>query len=142
MNFLAGPAGITGPLHGLAYFPGTITLSPFNRLKMKQFQSDLDINVLGAVRVLQHCLAELLKEGSSIVMFSTVAARIGMPYHASIAAAKAAVEGLVKSLAAEYASKNVRVNAVAPSLTDTPLAGRLLSTDDKRDKTAARLLDS
>jgi 3-oxoacyl-[acyl-carrier protein] reductase len=131
-------ATVPEPLHGLVYCPGTITLSPFNRLKIEQFQQDFDLNVLGAVRVIQYCYKSLRKEGGSIVLFSTVASRIGLPYHASISAAKSAVEGLVKSLAAEMASSNIRVNCIAPSLTDTPLAERLLSTPEKREKSAER----
>lgn len=126
------------PLHGLVYCPGTITLSPFNRLKIEQFQHDFDLNVLGAVRVIQYCYKSLRKEGASVVLFSTVASRVGLPYHASISAAKSAVEGLVKSLAAEMASSNIRVNCIAPSLTDTHLAERLISTPEKREKSAQR----
>lgn len=129
---------VPSPLHGLVYCPGTITLSPFKRLKEEQFQKDFDLNVLGAVRVLKLCLPNFSNEGASVVLFSTVAARIGMPYHASIATAKGAAEGLIKSLAAELASSNIRVNGVAPSLTDTPLAAKFLSTDDKREKSAKR----
>ncbi len=120
-------------LHALVYCPGTINLKPFQSLKEKDFQRDFGLNVLGAVNVIQACLSKLKKaEGASIVLFSTVAVKVGMTYHASIAAAKGAVEGLGRSLAAELASKRVRVNIIAPSLTETPLAQGLLSTDEKR----------
>ena len=126
-------------LHGLVYCPGTITLKPFQGLKEKDFQNDFDLNVLGAVRVLQASLKNLRSaKGASVVLFSTVAAQLGLNYHASIAAAKGALEGLGKSLAAEFASKKIRVNLVAPSLTDTPLAKNLLSTDDKREASDQR----
>ncbi|MBX2907258.1 MAG: SDR family oxidoreductase [Taibaiella sp.] len=129
---------IDDPLDGIAYCPGSITLKPFRGLKPADIQKDLDINVLGAVRVLQHYLPNLQKaESPSVVLFSTVAAGTGMPYHASVAIAKAAVEGLTKSLAAEWAPK-IRVNCIAPSLTDTPLAARLLDTEEKRSAAAAR----
>lgn len=131
-------AVVPSPLHGVAYCPGSITLLPFPRLKESRFQSDFNINFLGAVRVLQVCIPAFSSEGGSVVLFSTVAARIGLAYHASVAAAKSAVEGLARSLAAEYASKSIRFNVVAPSLTDTPLAGRLLSTDEKRKQGAKR----
>lgn len=126
-------------LHGVAYCPGTINLRPFGRLTLEDFSKDLQINTLGAVAVLQATISRLKKaEGASVVLFSTVAARTGMSFHASIATAKAAVEGLVVSLAAEYAPAQVRFNAIAPSLTDTPLAGQLLSSPDKKEASAKR----
>jgi NAD(P)-dependent dehydrogenase (short-subunit alcohol dehydrogenase family) len=103
-----------------------------------QFLADFQLNLLGAVRVLRHCLRSFDGEGASVVMFSTVAVRTGLAFHASIAAAKGAVEALVRSLAAEFAQKRIRFNAVAPSLTDTPLATALLSTPDKRSKAEGR----
>jgi 3-oxoacyl-[acyl-carrier protein] reductase len=129
---------VPSPLHGLAYCPGSITLVPFIRLKEAQFHTDFEINLLGAVRVLQVCLPSFAPEGGGVVFFSTVAAHVGLAYHASIAAAKSAVEGLARSLAAEYAPKFIRFNVVAPSLTDTPLAGKLLSTEEKREQGAKR----
>jgi NAD(P)-dependent dehydrogenase (short-subunit alcohol dehydrogenase family) len=126
-------------LHGLVYCPGTINLKPFRSLKIEDFRRDFELNALGAVRVLQACQKSLTaSKNASVVMFSTVAARIGMSYHASIASAKAAVEGLAKSLAAEWARQNIRVNVIAPSLTDTPLAGKLLSDEKRREASAER----
>ncbi len=119
-------------LHGLVYCPGSINLKPFRALKPEAFLVDFEINVLGAVKVLRKCQKALSKSGnSSVVLFSTVAVGQGMPYHTSVATSKGAIEGLGKSLAAEWAPK-VRVNILAPSLTDTPLAEKLLSTDDKK----------
>lgn len=119
-------------LHGLAYCPGTITLKPFARLTTADFLNDLEINLLGAVKTIQSAIPALKKsEGASVVLFSTVAARTGLNFHASIASAKAAVEGLTVSLAAEYASANIRFNAIAPSITQTPLAQQLLSNEQK-----------
>ncbi len=126
-------------IHGLIYCPGSINLKPFNRLTTSDFINDFEQNVLGAVKVIQAVLPRLKKaNGASVVLFSTVASKVGMPFHASIAASKAAVEGLTKSLAAEYAGANIRVNAIAPSLTDTTLAAALLNTPEKREASAKR----
>lgn len=125
-------------LGGLVYFPGTINLKPFHRLSDQDFLDDLQVNALGAVRAIRAALPALKKAGSaSIVLFSTVAVRQGMPFHASVAAAKAAVEGLGRSLAAEFAPK-IRVNVIAPSLTDTPLASNLLGNEAKREASEKR----
>ena len=125
-------------LDGLIYFPGTINLKPFHRLTAEDFNKDFQINCLSAAQVIQQALPALEKSDSaSIVMFSTVAVAQGMAFHASIAAAKAAVEGLTKSLAAELAPK-IRVNAIAPSLTDTPLASTLLGNDTKKEAAEKR----
>ncbi|MFN4805225.1 MAG: SDR family NAD(P)-dependent oxidoreductase [Akkermansiaceae bacterium] len=125
-------------LDGLIYFPGTITLKPFHRLTREDFLRDFQINCLGAAQAIQFALPVLKKSNSaSIVMFSTVAVAQGMAFHASIASAKAAVEGLTKSLAAELAPK-IRVNAIAPSLTDTPLALPLLGNEAKREAAEKR----
>ena len=119
-------------IHGLVYLPGTINLKPFHRLKIEEFQEDLNINLLGAIKITQALINNLKKaEPASLVYVSTVATKLGMPFHSSVAVSKSAIEGLAKSIAAEYAPK-IRANVVAPSLTDTPLAGRLLSTDEKR----------
>lgn len=125
-------------LDGVAYCPGSINLKPFRSLKPEAFLEDFSINVLGAVKVLQAAQKALKKaENSSVVLFSTVAVGQGMPFHASVAAAKGAVEGLTRSLAAEWAP-SVRVNCIAPSLTDTPMAARLLSSDEKREAAGNR----
>ena len=125
-------------LHGLVYLPGSINLKPFHRLKREDFLQDFELNVVGAVKVIQDTLPLLKKaERSSIVLFSTVAVAQGMSFHASVATAKGALEGLARSLAAELAPK-IRVNVIAPSITDTPLAGRLLSTEDKRQASGKR----
>ncbi|TVQ22128.1 MAG: SDR family oxidoreductase [Spirochaetaceae bacterium] len=126
-------------LDGVFYAPGNIQLAPFRGLKAEAFAHDYNVNVLGAVRVLQAVLPRIADgHGASVVLVSTVAATTGMNFHTSIAAAKAGVEGLARSLAAELAPKNVRVNVIAPSLTDTPLAAKLLDNDKKRERSAER----
>ncbi len=126
-------------IHGLVYCPGTITLKPFQGLKPKDFQQDFEINVLGAVKVIEACVKKLkTAEGASIILFSTVAVQLGLNYHTSVATAKGALEGLGRSLAAEFASKKIRVNLIAPSLTDTPLAKNLLSSDEKKEASDQR----
>ena len=126
-------------LEGLVYCPGTILLKPFQRISIEDFRNDLEVNLLGAVKVIQGCLKKLKKPpaGASVIMFSTVAVKTGMPFHASVASAKAAVEGFTRSLAAEFAPR-IRVNAIAPSLTDTPLAESLLSSEDRQKASAER----
>ncbi len=113
----------------LIYCPGSINLKPIARLKLDDFRDDFEINVIGAVKAIQHYLPKL-KNGNSpnILLFSTVASKLGMPFHASVAAAKSAVEGLAKSLGAELAP-TIRVNAIAPTVTDTDLASKLLRNE-------------
>ncbi|OAV43949.1 SDR family NAD(P)-dependent oxidoreductase [Lewinella sp. 4G2] len=131
-------SAIPDGLDGLVYCPGSINLKSFRSLKAPAFREAFELNVVGAVRCLQACERHLKKaENASVVFFSTVAVQRGMPFHAGIAAAKGAIEGLTRSLAAEYAPA-IRVNAIAPSLTDTPLAEKLLATDDKRQASADR----
>ena len=122
----------------LVYCPGSINLKPFTRLGREEFLSDFEINVLGAIRVLKE-YGKLLKksEGASVVLFSTVASEMGMPFHSSVAVSKSGVEGLVRSLAAEWAPR-IRVNAIAPPLTDTGLAAGILRSDEMREKMKER----
>tara|TARA_R110002111_G_scaffold221575_2_gene283819 strand:+ start:929 stop:1612 length:684 start_codon:yes stop_codon:yes gene_type:complete len=114
---------------GLVYCPGSINLKPINRLSLDDFKNDFEINVLGAVKAVQKYLP-ILKNGNkpSILLFSTVASKLGMPFHASVAASKSAVEGLTKSLGAELAP-TIRVNAIAPTVTNTDLASKLLRNE-------------
>ncbi len=134
------PTPLTWPekLDGLVYFPGSITLKPFHRLTMDDFMRDLQINLLGAIHVLQSAMNSLkAADHASVILFSTIAVDQGMPFHASIAAAKSALEGLAKSLAAEWAPR-IRVNVIAPSLTDATMAQGLLQDDAKRLAAAKR----
>jgi 3-oxoacyl-[acyl-carrier protein] reductase len=126
-------------LHGLVYSVGSINLKPFNRLTEEDFLNDYRVNVLGAVKIIQQALKSLkAAQGASIVLISSVAARAGMSFHCSISAAKGAVEGLALSLAAELAPNHIRVNVIAPSLTDTPLAQNLLSTPERKEASNKR----
>jgi NAD(P)-dependent dehydrogenase (short-subunit alcohol dehydrogenase family) len=125
-------------LDGFVYCPGSINLRPFKGLKPETFSKDFEINVLGAVQSLQSVLKNLLESPqASLVFFSTVAVQTGMPFHASVAASKGAIEGLTRSLAAEYAPK-LRVNTIAPSLTNTPLASKFLNNEIKLEKANER----
>ena len=125
-------------IDGIVYCPGSISLKPFRAFKPDDFRADFELNVVGAVRVIQRYLPALQRsEAGSIVLFSTVAVQSGMAFHASIAAAKGAVEGIMRSLAAELAPK-IRVNCIAPSLTDTTLAVKLLDTEAKKQAAMLR----
>lgn len=129
---------ISETLTGIVYCPGSIHLRPFERIKPADFESDYQLQVIGAVKIMQAVLPRLKKAGNaSIVLFSTVAVQSGFPFHAQVAASKGAIEGLTKALAAEYAPK-IRVNCIAPSLTDTPLAAMLLNNEQKKEANAQR----
>ncbi len=129
---------IPDALDGLVYCPGSINLKPFTRLSTADFLQDFEQNVLGAVRLIQKCIPALKRSGSSVVLFSTVAVQTGMAFHSSIAVSKGGIEGLVKSLAAEYAGSNIRFNAVAPSLVETPLSSFITNTPEKKEAAAKR----
>jgi 3-oxoacyl-[acyl-carrier protein] reductase len=133
------PSFLPDKLHGLVYCVGNINLKPFGRLSETDFLDDFRLNVVGAALSIQQSLKSLKDSSSaSIVLISSVAARSGMSFHASTAASKAAIEGLGISIAAELSSSQIRVNVVAPSLTDTPLASKLLNTDEKKEASAKR----
>jgi 3-oxoacyl-[acyl-carrier protein] reductase len=126
------------PIDGLVYFPGSINLRPFNRISEDDFLAEYKLNALGAASVIQKYLPNLKKSAAaSIVLISTVAAAQGMPFHASISMAKSAIEGLTLALAAEFAP-TIRVNAVAPSLTQTPLAEKLINSPEKMEASNKR----
>ncbi|MCT4624283.1 MAG: SDR family oxidoreductase [Schleiferiaceae bacterium] len=125
-------------LDGLVYCPGSIVLKPFRTFSSKQFEEDFRLQVSGAINAIQSCLPLLKKvEQSSIVLFSTVAVQMGYAFHSLVSSSKGALEGLTRSLAAEFAP-NIRVNAIAPSLTNTPLAQKLLSTEERINANAER----
>ena len=125
-------------IDGFVYCPGTINLRPFRSLKLETFRSDLELNLIGAIKTLQAILSKLQQSPSaSIIFYSTVAVKTGMPFHSSVSSSKSALEGLTRSLAAEFAPK-IRVNCIAPSIVNTPLANKFLNTEDKIEKAAAR----
>ena len=125
-------------IDGFVYCPGTINLGPLRAVKAEQLRSDFEINVIGAVQTLQAAMQGLKRSGSaSVVMFSTIAVGTGLPMHTSVAASKGAIEALTRTWAAELSPK-VRVNAIAPALTDTPLAEKFLDRDEKREAMAAK----
>lgn len=140
MNSTAALASfIPDQLDGLVYCVGNINLKPFARMTESDFMDDFKLNVVGAATSVQQCLKSLKNAASaSVVLISSVAARTGMSFHTSIAASKGAIEGFAISLAAELSSSQIRVNVVAPSLTDTPLASKLLNTPEKMEASAKR----
>ena len=132
------PELLPDQIDGFVYCPGTINLRPFRSLKLETFRSDLELNLIGAIKTLQIILPKLQQSpSSSIIFYSTVAVKTGMPFHSSVSSSKSALEGLTKSLAAEFAPK-IRVNCIAPSIVNTPLANKFLNTEDKIEKAAAR----
>jgi NAD(P)-dependent dehydrogenase (short-subunit alcohol dehydrogenase family) len=125
-------------INGLVYCPGSINLKPFDRIKPEDFENDYKLQVTGAIKVLQQVLPKLkMSVNASVVLFSSIAVQTGLPFHTQVAASKGALEGLTKALAAEYAPK-IRVNAIAPSLTQTPLANNLINTEQKIEANAQR----
>jgi len=127
-----------GKVDTLIYCPGSINLKPFERLKIEDFKNDYEINFIGAVKAIQKYLPNLkATDNANILLFSTVASKLGMPFHTSVASVKSAIEGLVKSLAAEYAPK-IRINAIAPTVTDTTLAAKLLRNDRQKEQMIER----
>ena len=133
--------GLPDEIQGAVYCPGTINLRSFRSLKPEDFRHDFEVNLMGAVKFLKACLPGLKKrageQSSSVLMFSTVAVSQGMPMHASVAASKGAIEGLTRSLAAELAPK-IRVNCLAPALTETPLAAKFFANPESREAMAKK----
>lgn len=125
-------------LDGLVYCPGSINLAPFNRIKPEDFMADYNLQVIGAIKIIQAALPALKKSSNpSVVMFSTVAMQSGFNFHSQVSASKGAIEGLTRALAAEYAP-TIRFNTIAPALTDTKLASKFLDNDAKRDAMGAK----
>lgn len=123
---------------GIAYCPGSILLKPFDRIKATDFINDYQLQVIGAIKIIQAILPKLKKATyPSVVLFSTIAVQNGLPYHSLVSASKGAIEGLTKALAAEFAP-TIRVNCIAPSLTNTPLAAQLLNNEQKIEANALR----
>lgn len=132
------PAFLPESLDGVIYCPGSIQLKPFHRIAPDDFHVEFNLHVTGLVKILQAAYPALKKsDRAAVVAFSTVAVQHGFTMHTLVSSAKGALEGLVRALAAEWAPA-IRVNAIAPGLTDTPLAAGLLSTDEKRQANAQR----
>jgi NAD(P)-dependent dehydrogenase (short-subunit alcohol dehydrogenase family) len=132
------PIAFPDVLDGFVYCPGNIALKPFNRFGASDFLSDYQLQVGGAIQTLQAALPSLKKsEQAAVLFFSTVAVQQGLPFHSLVSSSKGALEGLTRALAAELAPK-IRVNAIAPSLTNTPLAENLLNSDAKKEANASR----
>ena len=137
-DLMLDPFPLYGEIDSLVYCPGSINLKPISSLKVEDFRNDFEINVIGAVKAIQYYLNALKSSDSaSVLLFSTVAAKIGMPFHASVAAAKSGLEGLVRSLAAEWAT-SIRINAIAPTLTNTDLAARFLRNEKMIESSKGR----
>ena len=125
-------------IDGIVYCPGSINLKPFGRIKAEDFLSDFNLQVGGLIKVLQYAFPALKKsEHAAVVVFSTVAVQLGLPFHSQVSASKGAIEGFTKALSAEWAP-SIRVNCIAPSLTDTPLAANLINTEEKKAANALR----
>ena len=125
-------------LNGIIYCPGSINLKPFERIKPQDFITDFNLQVVGAIRVIQAVISKLKNSNNaSIILFSTVAVQTGLPFHSQVSTSKGAIEGLTAALAAEFAPK-IRVNCIAPSLIDTPLSANLLNSEQKRAANAER----
>jgi NAD(P)-dependent dehydrogenase (short-subunit alcohol dehydrogenase family) len=125
-------------LDGLVYCPGTINLRPFARIQPADFTQDFNLQVGGAIKVIQAALPALKLSGNaSVILFSTIAVQMGLNFHTQVAVSKGAIEGLTKALSAELAP-TIRVNCIAPSLTNTPLAASLLNTEQKVEANALR----
>jgi len=125
-------------LNGIVYCPGSINLRLFERIKPEDFSNDFNLQVGGAIKVIQSVIGKLKNsDNAAILFFSTVAVQTGLPYHSQVSTSKGAIEGLTKALAAEYAPK-IRVNCIAPSLTETPLAASLINSEQKKEANAQR----
>jgi len=125
-------------IDSLVYCPGSINLKPFTRIQASDFVADFNLQVLGAIKIIQAVLPRLKNsDQASILLFSSAAVQTGLNFHSQVSTSKGAIEGLTRALAAEFAPK-IRVNCVAPSLTDTPLAHSLLNTEQKKEANAQR----
>lgn len=130
--------GLFESIDGIFYCPGSITLKPINTITDDDLLKDFLLNAVGAFKLVKACKPKMnTQKNPGVVLFSSVAVATGMPYHVSVSMAKGAVEGLTHALSAELAP-TIRVNCIAPSLTDTPLAAPLLNNEAKRQGNAER----
>jgi NAD(P)-dependent dehydrogenase (short-subunit alcohol dehydrogenase family) len=125
-----------GRLDGIALLVGSILLAPAHRTSAEQWREVLDANLTSAFAVVR-AAGRHLRRPASVVLMSSAAASVGLPNHEAIAAAKAGVEVLVRSAAATYAGRGLRLNAVAPGLVDTPLASAITGSEAMRKASQA-----
>ena len=118
-----------GRFDGIVNSVGSILLRPAHLTKIEDFDATVRVNLRSAFAVVHAATAAMRKDGGSIVLVSSAAARTGLANHEAIAAAKAGVQGLTISAASTYAPQGIRVNCVAPGLVDTPLAGAITSSE-------------
>lgn len=121
-----------GRLDGVANLVGSVLLKPAHLTTPEEVQATVDLNLTTAFNAVRSGAKAMMRSGGSIVLMATAAARTGLPNHEAIAAAKGGVLGLTLAAAATYASKRVRVNAVAPGLVDTPLTERITASETSR----------
>ena len=126
LNLAVADATVDGALHGLVWAVGSILLKPLSHLTEDDFMQTYHLNLVAPAMAVKAASAPLKASRGSVLLFSSVAATQGFSAHAAIGPAKAAVEGLTRSLAAEFAP-DIRVNAIAPSLSETKMAAFLTS---------------
>ncbi|MEM9064817.1 MAG: SDR family oxidoreductase [Planctomycetota bacterium] len=136
-GFLTEAANELGPVTGLANTVGSILVKPAHLTSPDDFDSVLKTNLYTAFACVRAAAKTMRKDGGSIVLFSTAAARTGLPNHEAIAAAKGGVISLATSAAATYASNNIRFNTIAPGLVDTPGAAALVGNETARKASEA-----
>ena len=117
---------------GVVYFPGSINLKPFKNLSIHDFNKDFEINILGIVNILKHYQSQFNKN-CSIIFISSLASKVGLPFHASVSVAKSALVGLCLSLAAEFAP-TFRVNCISPSMFKSEMSSRFLKNIKSEEK--------
>ena len=118
-----------GRLDGIVNCAGTVLLKPAHLTTSAEWDETIGVNLTSSFGVVRAAGKLMSRTGGSVVLLSSAAARIGLANHEAIAAAKAGVEGLVRSAAATYAARGLRFNAVAPGLVRTPLSERLFRTE-------------
>jgi NAD(P)-dependent dehydrogenase (short-subunit alcohol dehydrogenase family) len=117
---------------------GSVVLRPAHLTRQGDWEEVVATNLTSAFAVVRAAAGAMMRDGGgSIVLVSTAAARIGLPNHEAIAAAKGGVDALVRSAAATYGRQGVRVNAVAPGLVDTPLTARITGNEKARENSEA-----
>ena len=129
-----------GKISGMAHLVGSVLIRPPHAVKVDAFEEVIQTNLVSAFMALSMTCKSLLKSGGGRVVFtSSVAASLGLINHEAIAAAKGGIESMVRSAAATYAQRNIRVNAVAPGLTDTKLSAPIIRTDSMRESAVSMI---